>query len=56
MIEFEILKEKISRGMQLAISRLIEKTRLEDGELVFSKEGKITRVKARSLILKSKEL
>jgi len=54
MNEFDILKAKILEGMQLAVSRLIEKTRLEDGELVFSKEGKIVRVKARDLKLDSK--
>ena len=32
-----------------SIHRLIERTKKEDGELVFSKNGKIVRVKARDL-------
>jgi hypothetical protein len=40
---------KITEGVKLAIERLIEKTKKEDGELVISRDGKIVRVKAREL-------
>lgn len=43
------LYEKILKGIQLAYNRLIESTKQTDGELVFSKNGKIIRVKAREL-------
>jgi len=42
-------REKISRGLTLAFQRLVERTKKEDGELVFSRGGKIVRVKARDL-------
>ncbi|MCW5910547.1 MAG: hypothetical protein KIT62_05705 [Cyclobacteriaceae bacterium] len=47
--EYEKMVEKITEGVKLAIDRLIEKTKKEDGELVISQGGKIVRVKARSL-------
>jgi hypothetical protein len=43
------LKDNFVQGVNLAIKRLIERTKKEDGELVFSKDGKIIRVKARDL-------
>jgi hypothetical protein len=43
------LLEKITSGVQLAVKRLIEQTKKEDGELVISRNGKIVRVKARDL-------
>ena len=48
-LETDQLVEKITQGVQLAIHRLIERTKKEDGELVFSKNGKIVRIKARDL-------
>ena len=48
-IESDQLLDKITEGVKLSIKRLIERTKKEDGELVFSKEGKIIRVKARDL-------
>jgi len=36
----------------LAIHRLVEKTKKEDGELVVSRDGKVVTVKARDLNLK----
>lgn len=33
----------------MSFSRLVEKTKKEDGELVISRNGKIVRVKARDL-------
>jgi hypothetical protein len=47
--KFVELTEKITVGVNLAISRLIEKTKKEDGELVISKNGKVIRVKARKI-------
>lgn len=41
--------EKITEGVNLAIKRLIEKTKKEDGELVISQDGKVVVVKARDL-------
>ena len=47
--ETDQLLDKITEGVKLSIRRLIERTKKEDGELVFSKNGKIVRVKARDL-------
>ena len=49
--ETETLTDSIVLGIKLAIKRLIEKTQKEDGELVISVNGKVTRVKARDLKL-----
>lgn len=43
------LVDKITEGVKLAIRRLIERTKKEDGELVISRDGKIVRIKARDL-------
>jgi len=52
--ENEILKlaKKVSKGLQLSFQRLVEKTAKEDGELIFSENGKIVRVKAKDLLKK----
>jgi hypothetical protein len=47
--EFDQLADKITEGVKLAIHRLVEKTKKEDGELVISRNGKVVRVKARDL-------
>ena len=47
--ESDLLIDKITAGVKLAIQRLIERTKKEDGELVISRNGKIVRVKAREL-------
>lgn len=47
--ESDQMVEKITQGVVLAIQRLIEKTKKEDGYLVISRNGKVVRVKARSL-------
>lgn len=44
-----LVGEKISRALELSFKRLVEKTKKEDGELLFSKDGKVVRVKARDL-------
>jgi hypothetical protein len=43
---FNELREKIVYGVNLAVKRMIEKKSLVDGELVYSKNGKIIKVKA----------
>lgn len=43
------LEEKILEGVALAYEKLVEQKKKEDGELVFSREGKIVVVKARDL-------
>ena len=50
--ESQLLVEKITRDVKLAIQRLIERTQKEDGELVISRDGKVVRVKARDLKVK----
>lgn len=47
--ESDQLVAKITEGVKLAVRRLIERTKKEDGELVISRDGKIVRVKARNL-------
>lgn len=47
--EIERLKQKFLKGMELAIKRLVERTKKEDGELVISKNGKVIRIKARDI-------
>ena len=47
--EIEEMREKILKGIALAYERLVEQKKKEDGELVFSKDGKIVTVKARDL-------
>ena len=47
--ESDQLVDKITAGVKLAIQRLIERTKKEDGDLVISRDGKVVRVKARDL-------
>ena len=47
--ESDQLTDKITQGVKLAIQRLIERTKKEDGELVISKDGKIVHIKARDI-------
>jgi len=46
------LRSKILKGIDLAVERLIHKKQKEDGELVFSQNGKIVIVKAKDLATK----
>lgn len=43
------MRDKILHGIALAFERLVEQKKREDGELVFSENGKIVRVRARDL-------
>jgi hypothetical protein len=49
LVETDKLTDKITEGVTLAIRRLIEKTQREDGELVISVNGKVTKVRARNI-------
>ncbi len=49
LVETDKLTDKITEGVTLAIQRLIEKTQKEDGELVISVNGKVTKVRARDI-------
>ncbi len=43
------LRDKIVLGVNLAVSRLIERKIESDGELAYSENGKVVRIKAREL-------
>ena len=43
------LRNNLLIGLNISYNRLIEKKQKEDGSLIFSKNGKIIKVKARSL-------
>ena len=44
------MRDKIVKGVDLAYQRLLIVKAKEDGELVFSRDGKIVKVKARDLL------
>lgn len=48
-IDIKELEKKILEGIALAYEKLVEQKKKEDGELVFSQDGKIVIVKARDL-------
>lgn len=48
-IDIKELEKKILEGIALAYQKLVEQKKREDGELVFSQNGKIIVVKARDL-------
>jgi glycerate kinase len=43
------LRTKIEQGINLAYKRLILKKQMEDGDLVFTRNGKIIKIKAKEL-------
>lgn len=43
------LREKLIAGTKLAFERLVEQAKLTDDYLVFSENGKVIKVKARSI-------
>ncbi len=47
--DIQELEDKILEGIALAYQKLVEQKKKEDGELVFSQNGEIIRVKARDL-------
>lgn len=50
--KIEELRAKIIKGLKLTSKRLIEETAKRDGELVYSIDKKIVRVKAKDLLAK----
>ncbi len=42
-------KEKFIKGLELSFKKLLASKRLTDGTLVFSKNGKIVKIKARDI-------
>jgi len=44
------LRTRILKGIELAFQRLLEKKSKENGELIYSKNGKIVRIKAKELL------
>jgi len=47
--EIKDLRTKILQGIELSYNRLLSDRQKEDGDLIFSENGKIVRVKARKL-------
>jgi hypothetical protein len=47
--EIIVLRKRILAGIDLAYRKLVDERSLEDGELVFSKDGKIVKIKAREI-------
>ena len=47
--EIKDLRTKILQGIELSYNRLLSDRQKEDGDLVFSENGNIVRVKARKL-------
>lgn len=43
------IRDKVIAGTKLAFERLVEKAKLNDDYLIFSENGKIIKVKARSI-------
>ena len=54
MDKYQELFDKITKGLELTFERLLAAKRKEDGEFVFSENGKIIRIKARDYIPKPK--
>lgn len=48
---FQDIEEKITAGMKLALKRLIEKKKKENSYLIFSVDGKPTKVMAKDIKL-----
>lgn len=44
------LSDKISEGLNLAFDKLVKEKAQTNGELIFSENGKIVRVKAKDLL------
>jgi len=49
------LREKITQGLDLTFKRLLAAKQKDDGEFIFSENGKIIRVRARDYKQKEKE-
>jgi len=55
MVKSHELLEKITQGLDLTFKRLLATKQKEDGEFIFSENGKIIRVKARDYKQKGRE-
>jgi len=51
-INTEELRNKILKGIDLAVEKLIKAKQKEDGELVVSQNGQVVRIKVRDLLKK----
>ncbi|WP_462218897.1 hypothetical protein [Ferruginibacter sp.] len=49
VINTKDFKEKFIKGLELSFKKLLASKRLTDGTLVFSKNGKIVKIKARDI-------
>ncbi len=49
MENYKTLHNKILKGARLAVEKLIKEAQVNDESLVFSKNGKIVKIKARKL-------
>ena len=49
----EEIEALVRIGLDLSFKKLVQQKALTDGELIFSKEGKIIRIKARDLLNKA---
>jgi hypothetical protein len=47
---FSEIRSKILKGIELSFQRLLEKKSKENGDLVFSIDGKITHIKAKDML------
>lgn len=50
--EVKVMRNKIIKGIDLAFERLLIDKAKDDSELVFSRDGKIVKIKARDLLNK----
>jgi len=48
-VELKDMRTKILQGIELSYNKLLSDRQKEDGELLFSKNGKVVTVKARKL-------
>lgn len=48
-VSVKSLREKLLKGTRITIKKLIEERKKENGYLIVSKNGKVTKVRARSI-------
>jgi hypothetical protein len=48
-VELKNMRTKILQGIELSYNKLLSDRQKEDGELIFSENGKVVKVKARKL-------
>ena len=47
--EIKVMRSKILQGIEISFNKLLSERQKEDGELIFSENGKVINVKARTL-------